>query len=144
MIDKEHAGDVTNPHYNLSNVKKSLNSFRDEYNARLKLLNAAYAKIYTILIENNINPKVIDNMVFKVNSDYNIIFQLFEKPIQFGIDIQLKKPKSEPYLKFAIRNPKTGFNIEEVMYIFKQETTLSTHFVMFFRNNFQSYYVVSS
>lgn len=140
MSKNEYSDDPEHPYYKLNNVKQSLNEFRDEYNARLKLLSTAYGKIYSILEDNTINVKILDNMEYLVRTEFNVIYQLFEKPIQFAIDIQLKPKKSEPYLTFAVKNPKTNYVIEEIMYIYQPETRLPQHFLLYFRNNFSSYY----
>lgn len=132
--------EIPDKHLKISALRTNLLEFQDEYNARLKLLNMAFIKIYDVLEKNNINPRILDNMLYELISEFEISFKLIEKKYHLSINVRVKHNKQDPHVIFSLKNLKTGFLVEEAFHIYKPESTLTAQFVMFFKNNFKSYY----
>ena len=124
----------------LSNVTKLVSLFRTEYTRRLIILDKSLEKVYQILQSHSINPRIVDNMEFMTKHDFNVFFQLFDSSIIFAIDIQMQKPSTGPYIKFILKNPKTNYTIEESINLSDIDPKLSPKFILYFRNNFASYF----
>lgn len=119
-----------------------LQAFQDQYSQKMKHLNAAYKKIFDILIENNINPNILNTMHFRMVTDTHFFHDIITKGYQFSILAQLMPPKKEPYLIFKVKNTKSLKILEENMGIYKLECKLPGTMTLILRNVFSEYYVI--
>jgi hypothetical protein len=140
MIEEENIDENPSPYLKIQVFTNTIDQFREDYAHRMRLLNTTFERIHDILDENNINPRILDNMKFKNVSETQLEFVITEKRNNFYVYVTLHSTKKEPFLTFGLKNEITGSVLEEILHVYRFESTLSTKFLFLFKNNFKSYY----
>jgi hypothetical protein len=140
-VNDDNFNDNPTPYMNFSNIRKVFNDLEEEYSTKIKILNDIFAKIYSILEENNIKHQIIDDMMRKHVNDAHIFYEKTEGNFIFTIHLHLINTKKEPSVQFTLRNTKTSKIYNDVLYAYRFETLLSNQFMMVFKNVFGEYYL---
>lgn len=132
-----------NKHLSVEKISESLHAFQQDYSNRLGLLNKAYERIFTIFLENHINPRFLNCMTCKIVSDFHVIYEINEKTFIFSIIIKygiVKGTAPVGDILFRVKNTVSKLIFEEKFLLFGLENVLSKKFMLFFMNLFASYY----
>lgn len=129
-----------NAHLAIVNIQAMMNDLKRDHDFKMMTLNDTYAKIFNILVENDINPRILNNMSHKFVTGDHLLYDICEKNWHFFIHLHLHDPKIGVHITFVLKNIKTDVIIEETITVYKSGTKLSNKFILFFRNSLSSYY----
>ena len=111
-----------------------------DYQKKLKLLRDSYTRIYSIFGENGILLEILNNMTIFYVHGFHISYQIDQGKYKFIVDLHLVEGKVQPHLVFTIKNTASKKIIQHTFLVYTDELTLSSQFMLLFRNAFATYY----
>ena len=133
---------LSNKHLRSSTAYETLMRYTDDYNARLKWINLTYAKLYSILMYNNIDSKILDSMCVTFRQENKIEYELTNDSNRFfKVKLEFFDHKRGPKLTLTIINKKTKYTMEELFYAYDYNEKLPPSFMVAFKTLFNHYYL---